>query len=45
VDTIHRATAMYNHTQDVDYESHSDGLDEALVILRQLLAETGGGEA
>ncbi|PZM88851.1 MAG: hypothetical protein DIU79_16260 [Actinobacteria bacterium] len=42
VDAIHRATAMYNHTQDADYESHSDGLDEALMILRQLLAEAGG---
>jgi len=45
VDAIHRATAMYNHTQDANYESHSDGLDEALMILRQLLAEAGGGEA
>src|SRR5690606_30794433 len=25
VDAIHRATVMYNHTQDADYESHSDG--------------------
>src|SRR5690606_19637354 len=41
VDAIHRATAMYNNTQDADYESHSDGLDEALMILRQLLAEAG----
>ena len=43
VDAIHRATVMYNHTQDAAYESHSDGLDEALMILRQLLAEAGGG--
>lgn len=42
VDAIHRATAMYNHTQDADYESHYDGLDEALMILRQLLTEAGG---
>lgn len=44
VDAIQRATAMYNHTQDDDYASRSDGLDEALMILRQLLTEAGGGE-
>src|SRR5690606_22052455 len=43
VDAIQRATVMYNHTQDDDYASRSDGLDEALMILRQLLAEAGGG--
>jgi len=43
VDAIRRATVMYNHTQDDDYASRSDGLDEALMILRQLLAEAGGG--
>lgn len=36
VDAIQRATVMYNHTQDDDYASRSDGLDEALMILRQL---------
>src|SRR5690606_41470607 len=33
VDANHRAPPMYNNTQDADYESHSDGLDEALMIL------------
>jgi len=42
VDAIHRTTAMYNYTQDPDYESHSDGLDEALMILRLVLSEVGG---
>src|SRR5690606_33992134 len=39
VDAIHRATVMYNHTHDADYESHSDRLDEALMILRVVLLE------
>jgi len=42
VDAINHANAMYNYTQDAYYESYSDGLDEALTILRQLLDEAGG---
>src|SRR5690606_24213901 len=39
LDAIHRTTAMYNYTRDADYDSHSDGLDEALMILRLVLSE------